>query len=448
MARDRLAALRVVQGYTQESLAHELGVAVSTVWRWEDGSSTPLPGQRRRLARLLDCSLEDLEAMLAVGGLDRPSPAGPVGMAKNWTSTAAGALTDTIQAADTEPLSADAAARLVHEWLVVEPPQSVELAAGRRLVHECRDTATFDRRAVTAGDVDAVREFTRTFRALDNRFGGGHSHTLAAQYLDINVAAMLREGRYTETVGGDLFGAAAQLAHLAAWTAYDTGGDKRAEHFFGRALELASAAGDSAFSGEILAARGHHAIHLRDPATAVELARASQQAAKTSGVPALLSEALALEANAYAMLGNPSACTAALREAEIAFDRAGHTESPEWLRYFDEGYLAVRFAHTLRDLGDEGQARHYALRAVAMSDSLTRTRAFNKVMLATTYVESELDTACEIGGEALALAAGLRSSRIVRYLSDFRSRLGARHRDDPLVARFEEKVTETLGVPA
>lgn len=310
-----------------------------------------------------------------------------------------------------------------------------------------REAAALNQRSVTTGDVEAVRDFTRTFRALDNRYGGGHSHNLAAQYLDANVTAMLRHGTYTETVGRDLFGAASQLAHLAAWTAYDIGGHKRAELFFGRALELASAAGDHAFSGEILAARGHQAIHLRSPATAVELARASQQAAKTSGVSALLSEALALEANAQAMLRNRSACTAALHAAEVAFDQVKPAESPEWLRYFDEGYLAARFAHTLCELGEQAQARQYALQALAMSESLTRTRAFNTVQLASTYVDSELDMACDAGAQAVALAARLRSSRIVRYLNDFRGRLGARHRNDPLVTRFEEQVTETLGVP-
>ncbi len=139
------------------------------------------------------------------------------------------------------------------------------------------------RRPVTAGDVEAVREFTRAFRRLDNGFGGGHAHTLAAQYLDSTVLPMLGGGGYTADIGRDLLGAAAQLAHLAAWTAYDIGDHPRARWYFTKALELAAGACDHAFGAEVLAARGHHAIHLGQTREAVELARASQQAARQAG---------------------------------------------------------------------------------------------------------------------------------------------------------------------
>jgi transcriptional regulator with XRE-family HTH domain len=147
------------------------------------------------------------------------------------------------------------------------------------------------RKAVTAADAEAVAETTRAFRDLDNRFGGAHAHKLAAGYLESSVALMLRSGSYTEDVGRQLFGAAAQLAHLTAWTAYDIDDHKHAEVYFARALELASTAGDQAFAGEVLAARSHRAIHLGSPRRAIELARASRHIAARAGVPALLAEA-------------------------------------------------------------------------------------------------------------------------------------------------------------
>jgi transcriptional regulator with XRE-family HTH domain len=301
------------------------------------------------------------------------------------------------------------------------------------------------RDAVTPADVEAVAVTTKAFRDLDNRFGGAHTHRLVAGYLESGVALMLRTGAYTEETGRQLFGAAAQLAHLAAWTAYDMDDHRRPELYFSKALELASAAGDHAFAAEILAARSHRAIHLGIPERAIELARASRHSAARTGLPVLLAEAHELEANGHALLGDGQACAASLHECERAFGRSCSAAMPSWLEYFDRAYLAARFAHTLRDLGDWGEAERYALEASAMIGGLARARAFNTAVLATAYVETDLDQALDAGREALVMAAGLQSGRVVRYLADLRRRLRRRYGSDPKVRSFDGQVSETLG---
>jgi hypothetical protein len=301
------------------------------------------------------------------------------------------------------------------------------------------------RSAVTAADAEAVAETTRAFRDLDNRFGGAHAHSLAAGYLESNVIVMLRSGSYTEDVGRQLFAAAAQLAHLAAWTAYDIDDRKHAEVYFARALELASAAGDQAFTGEVLAARSHRAIHLGSPRRAIELARASRHIAARAGVPALLAEAHELEANGHALLGERADCAASLAESERAFEQADPGSTPAWLAYFGRAYLAARFAHTLRDLGDWREAERHALEARELSGDLARTRAFNTALLATAYVETDLEAALNAGAEALAMTAALQSGRAVRYVGDLRRRLRRRYGSDPEVREFDEQASQLLG---
>ncbi len=301
------------------------------------------------------------------------------------------------------------------------------------------------RKAVTAADAEAVAETTRAFRDLDNRFGGAHTHKLAAGYLESSVALMLRSGSYTEDVGRQLFGAAAQLAHLTAWTAYDIDDHKHAEVYFARALELASAAGDQAFAGEVLAARGHRAIHLGSPRRAIELARASRHIAARADVPALLAEAHELEANGHALLGERADCAASLAESERAFERADPGSAPAWLAYFGRAYLAARFAHTLRDLGDWREAERHALEARELSGDLARTRAFNTVLLATAYVETDLEAALSAGSEALAMSAALQSGRAVRYVGDLRRRLRRRYGSHSEVREFDEQASQLLG---
>jgi transcriptional regulator with XRE-family HTH domain len=67
-------------GFTQESMAHELGVALTTYRGWEQGRTRPLPGVRRRLARAMRVDLADVgrwldgsDADVAPQGMTVPS---------------------------------------------------------------------------------------------------------------------------------------------------------------------------------------------------------------------------------------------------------------------------------------------------------------------------------------------------------------------------------------
>lgn len=62
--RDALAPRREVLGFTQEALAHQLGVELSTIGRWERGTLTPQPWRRPDLAEALKLSLDDLDRLL------------------------------------------------------------------------------------------------------------------------------------------------------------------------------------------------------------------------------------------------------------------------------------------------------------------------------------------------------------------------------------------------
>jgi transcriptional regulator with XRE-family HTH domain len=62
--RDAFAARREQMGYTQESFGAAVGVEFSTVGRWEWGELTPQPYRRRRIAKALDVSLDELGALL------------------------------------------------------------------------------------------------------------------------------------------------------------------------------------------------------------------------------------------------------------------------------------------------------------------------------------------------------------------------------------------------
>jgi DNA-binding XRE family transcriptional regulator len=70
--RHRLAQRRKTVGFTQETLAEQLGVDSTTVRRWESGETGngPQPWIRPKLARYLQVSVEELEELLHEPSID------------------------------------------------------------------------------------------------------------------------------------------------------------------------------------------------------------------------------------------------------------------------------------------------------------------------------------------------------------------------------------------
>ena len=127
---------------------------------------------------------------------------------------------------------------------------------------------------------------------------------------------------YSDAVGQELFGAAAELTRLAGWMAYDLEQHGLAQRYLIQALRLAGQAGDHALGGEILAGMSHQAIYVGQPDDALDLARAAQASADKAGLPVLLAESLIMEAHAHAVNKDAAACGSALNAAEHAFARA------------------------------------------------------------------------------------------------------------------------------
>ena len=71
-----LAERRRALGYSQEELAHALGVDRRTIGRWETRTTTPQPPLRPRLAELLHLDLDELDTLVGQPQAARPESAG------------------------------------------------------------------------------------------------------------------------------------------------------------------------------------------------------------------------------------------------------------------------------------------------------------------------------------------------------------------------------------
>jgi hypothetical protein len=418
-ANERLSALVAEAGVSHKGLARRVvklgdargvrGLAYdhTSVLRWLAGQEP-----REPVPALLADVLSDL--------VGRPVSVADLGMVPGGLSADLGlelttgwpdcvATATTLWRADVErrrfladsAVAVSASAAVALRWLV-SPAADLPQGGGSKIIG--------------TSDVAGIREVTRSYRELDNKLGGGRLRRAVVTYLDTEVAPMLAGGRYGTEAGRELAAAAAELAQLAGWMAFDSGMDGRAQRHLTQALNLARHAGAAGLGGEILAAKAQQAVYLGRPGEAVDMARVARVTARQASLPTLETECLVMEAHGHAAIGDARACAKALTDAEVAFGRSARQDDPVWLRYFDEAYLAARMAHCFHALGDAGHAECYARRSLVMDGRFVRGKAFNLSLLATALAEQgEVEHACAIGGQALDLVSGLQSARSVRY---------------------------------
>lgn len=437
-AATRLQAARLSLGWTQARLIYELqqvaaelgtslqsraSLAVS-VSRWENGKRR-VGREHQRLFRAV-YRMTDVE--LGFGDESESSPAVFSGGLAESVSHAErvwrGDLAGTFRPAFSTSDFTAAALR----WLLA-PPDLPRRVAGS---------------AVGRPHATAVRQMTAAMRAIDNEYGGGYARGSVVRYLHHEVSPLLREGRYDAVTGRDLFSAAAEMTQLAGWMTYDAGHYGLAQHYLVHALRLAAAGGDRALGAEILAAMGQEAVYLGDGLTGVDLARAAGRAARQAGLNALAAEAAVLEAHGHATAGDARACVHALGVAERTLDRADRDRDPQWLGYFDHAYLSARFGHCFRELGQHRQAERFARRSLDMDGAYVRGRMFNLALLASAHAgQGDIESACAVGSEALAMAVELRSARAVGYVTALRRQLLPYAAATPVVS-FERAVAAEL----
>lgn len=447
LANERLAALIAEAGISNKGLARRVvmqgeargvrGLAYdhTSVTRWLAGQEPrePVPDLLANvLSDLLGRPVSVTDVGMVPGGL--PADLG-LELTAGWPDCVAAATA--LWRADIErrrfltdsAIAVSASAAVALRWLVSRAADSPAGAGGK---------------AIGASEVAGIREVTQSYRELDNKLGGGRLRRTVVAYLDVEVSPLLAGGSYGPQIGRELASAAAELAQLAGWMAYDSGLHGHAQRYLTQALDLARHAGAAALGGEILAAKAQQAVYLGHLAEAIDMARVARVTARQAGLPTLETECLVMEAHGHAAGGDARACAKALAEAEGVFDRSGRQDDPAWLRYFDEAYLAARMAHCFRDLGDAGLAERYARQSLVMDERFVRGKSFNLALLATALAQQdEVEHACAVGSQALSLTAGLHSARSVRYIRDLQ-RVLHRHASNGAVRRFDAEVTRTL----
>ncbi|MFE7929976.1 sporulation protein [Streptomyces sp. NPDC057456] len=293
-------------------------------------------------------------------------------------------------------------------------------------------------------DVRAIRDAAATFMQLDFKYGGGHGHKALRHYFRHEVLPLLGTS-YSEKVGTALYGAAAEVSQLLAWTAYDAGSHQLAHRYLTSTLRLSQVIDDRMFGARILGNLSHQANYLGNHAQAIQLARAAVEGAKGRATPRAMANYSAMEARALSHAGDRIAAGRAMNEAERHFERADTGEDPAWLGYFDAAELMGELCHCYRDLKMRREAVEQAQRAVDSTDpKYARTLGFCRMVLAQSQLlNGELEAAVTTASLAVDGGESLQSSRFQRYVNDFQQEVSV-YAANPTVADFNEKVTDAL----
>ncbi len=278
-------------------------------------------------------------------------------------------------------------------------------------------------RHVGKADVAAVRDVMVVFSHIDQRRGGGHGRSAVVQYLTNEVTSCLKGSFSCEAVRRDMFSAAAELAYLVGWMAFDNDEHAAAQRYFATSTQLAAEAGDAPLAGHVLRAMAHQAVDLGHPEQGLRIAEASIDGDRYKvACPRERALLKVVHAKALSAAGRTAESAKALLAAEQELAAAADSDhEPARVFFFSEASLAHETACALRDAGDLIRAADQFQFSVdkRKATAFTRTHAVTLGYLGAVQARGgELEQACTTWTTALDTMEGIQSGRTRRVAHD------------------------------
>lgn len=299
--------------------------------------------------------------------------------------------------AQRQPIVGPAAVAPLFEW--ENPPPDIRISHnGPRLVGQC--------------DITNILVLRTHYEQMYRRVGGVPVRSRLAMHLTTTVTAML-DGRYDDRTGRLLFRAVGGLVAFAGVCAYDADRQGMAQRYFFHALRMAKASGDRAFGGYVVALLTNQAIYLGDFRLAIQYAETALRAGRGVLSPALRSDLHAMQAKAYAGLGELMDCIAQMRNAEKAAGLIKMTEEPAETNYVHPGLMELKNAEALLHVGELRQAQTFAEACLQLGPTDPRGTVYGYATIAMILAaRREIDESLVWAQQALATSKGMESWRI------------------------------------
>lgn len=427
---------RQVNRRARQMGAHHISTDTSRVRRWLDGEQPREPIPRilsdlfsERFGRVVppeDLGLRTPRQSAAGSGVDLPW-AGPhtVALINEFTRSDLMLGRRGYLGASLMMSAGPALIEPMQRWLVPTPGASAEARATLRsagLEPSAKSTA------LSVPEIELLEQTTVMFRQWDAQCGGGLRRKAVVGQLH-EVTDLLNES-YPEPVRKRLFTVTSQLAELAGWMSYDVGMQPTAQKYFVLALHAAKEAEDRPFGSYVLSNMARQMIHLHRPEDALELVYLAQYGGRDGATPRTQAMLYAMEARAFANMGQPKQCHRAARMAEAVFEEVDvYDGDPDWISFFSEAELNAENAHSYRDLAYvagrsptyaslaspvmEKAVRLFAEECASSARAPHRSYALNLVGMATVHLLQKDPGSCAARtSDAIRVAEGLRSERV------------------------------------
>ncbi|MFC9244144.1 transcriptional regulator [Streptomyces sp. NPDC057136] len=277
---------------------------------------------------------------------------------------------------------------------------------------------------VGPADIVMLRAARAHYEQMYRKAGGIATRSRVVGFLNAETAPLLRGG-YSDAMGRQLHRAAGGLVAVAGICAYDSDAHGLAQRYFHQALRLAKASGDRGLGGYVIALLVNQSLFLAEYRRSVAFAEAALRAAGTHITPALAADLYAMQAKAYAHLGDGHNARTCIRRAEAEADRIHPGREPDETGYVQPGLVNVQVAEALLGLGDLTGAREHAATAVR-APAHDRGQVHRLAML--THIEllqGEADRAARTASDMAERARGMESQRLRDRLRAVRAQLAA-----------------------
>ncbi|GAA0473700.1 MULTISPECIES: hypothetical protein [Streptomyces] len=264
---------------------------------------------------------------------------------------------------------------------------------------------------VSMADIEMLRSARTHYEQMYRKAGGVATRSRIVGFLNTEAAPLLR-GSYTDATGRQLHRATGGLVAVAGICAYDSDAFGLAQRYFHQALRLAKASGDRGLGAYIIALLVNQSLFTREYRQAVAFAEAALRAAGPHITPALATDLYAMQAKAYARLGDGTGALSCIRRAEAAAERIRPGQEPDETGYVQPGLVNVQVAEALLSLGDLRAAQEQATAAVD-TPAHDRGRVHRLAMLAHIELrQGETERAVASATQMAELARGMESQRL------------------------------------
>ncbi|MFJ3494674.1 transcriptional regulator [Streptomyces sp. NPDC086091] len=317
----------------------------------------------------------------------------------------------------------------VWEW--ENPPEDTDVSRGGR-------------HRVTPADLAMLRAARAHYEQMYRKAGGVATRGRVVGFLTAEAAPLLRGG-YTDATGRQLHRATGGLVAIAGICAYDSDAHGLAQRYFHQALRLAKASGDRRLGGYVIALLVNQSLYMREFRQAVAFAEAALRTAGADITPALASDLYAMQAKAYAHLGDGGGALDRIRRAERAAEHIRPGHEPDETGYVQPGLVNVQVAEALLSLGDLTAAAEHAEAAVG-TPAHDRGRVHRLAILSTVALrQGQADKAVATAVQMAEQARGMESQRLRDRLRAVRAELA--RSDCAGTAEAAELIDGALRVP-